>query len=52
MPVRKVKGGYKWGKTGKVFPSREDAVEQGRAVYASVYNKKGKKTLKKAVKKK
>lgn len=35
MPVRKVKGGYKWGKTGKVYKSRKKAVKQGRAIAIS-----------------
>ena len=24
MPVRKVKGGYRWGKTGKTYRKKED----------------------------
>lgn len=35
MPVRKVKGGYKWGKTGKVYKSRKKAVKQGQAIAIS-----------------
>ncbi len=35
MPVHKVKGGYKWGKTGKVYPTKEEAAKQGRAIEAS-----------------
>lgn len=35
MPVRKVKGGYRYGKTGKVYKSRAKAVKQGRAIKAS-----------------
>lgn len=35
MPVRKVKGGYKYGKTGKVYKSRAKAERQGRAIKAS-----------------
>jgi hypothetical protein len=42
MPVRKVKGGYRWGKTGKVYKRRSDAERQGRAIYASGYGKKKK----------
>lgn len=37
MPVRKVKGGYRWGKTGKVYRGRgakKKAARQGRAVHA------------------
>lgn len=35
MPVRKVKGGYKWGKRGKVYKSKKKAQRQARAIYAS-----------------
>ena len=35
MPVRKVKGGYRWGSTGKVYKSKAKAVRQGRAIKAS-----------------
>ena len=40
MPVMKVKGGYRWGKTGKVYPTKEQAEKQGRAIMASGYGKK------------
>jgi len=40
MPIRKVKGGYKWGSQGKVYKSRAGAVRQARAAYASGYKKK------------
>jgi len=43
MPVTKTKTGYKWGKTGKVYPTRTQAEEQGKAIYASGYKKKEKK---------
>ena len=42
MPVRKVKGGYRWGKAGKVYSSRASAERQGRAIYASGYGQKPK----------
>jgi len=32
MPVHKVKGGYKYGKSGKVYKSRRKAVKQGQAI--------------------
>lgn len=35
MPVRKVKGGYQYGTTGKVYKNKEDAERQGRAIEAS-----------------
>lgn len=39
MPVRKVKGGYKYGTKGKVYPTKKQAVKQSRAIHAS-QNKK------------
>lgn len=45
MPVHKVSGGYKWGSTGKVYPTKAQAEAQGRAIYASGY--KGKPSPKK-----
>jgi len=43
MPVRKVKGGYKWGSTGKVYKTRAAAERQGRAIHSAsgYYNKGG-----------
>lgn len=41
MPVKKVKGGWRWGSKGKVYKRKADAVKQGRAAYAAGY--KGKK---------
>lgn len=32
MPVRKVKGGYKYGTTGKVYKSKKKAIKQGQAI--------------------
>ena len=32
MPVHKVKGGYTWGKTGKVYPTKEETEKQGQAI--------------------
>ena len=37
MPVHKIKGGYKWGKTGKVYPDKKSAERQARAIYANGY---------------
>jgi len=42
MPVRKVKGGYRWGKSGKVYKTRSQAQRQAKAIYASGYKKKNK----------
>jgi len=39
MPVRKVKGGFKWGTTGKVYPTKAEALKQGRAIEASKKSK-------------
>lgn len=41
MPIRKVKGGYKYGTTGKVYKTRSKALKQMKAIKAS--EKKGKK---------
>lgn len=43
MPTRKVKGGYKWGSTGKVYPTKQQADKQGAAIHANKDKKKGKK---------
>lgn len=40
MPVRKVKGGYRYGRKGKVYKSRAKAVRQGRAIKASQARRK------------
>ena len=51
MPVRKVKGGYRWGKSGKIYKTKKEAEKQGRAIYASGYGKKKKKKRSKRSKK-
>lgn len=35
MPVQKVKGGYRWGSSGKIYPTKAQAEKQGRAIEAS-----------------
>ena len=40
MPVHKVKNGYQWGNSGKVYKSKAKAERQGRAIYASGYKGK------------
>jgi hypothetical protein len=40
MPVRKVKGGYRWGSKGKVYRSKAKAAKQGRAIKASQAKRK------------
>jgi len=47
MPVKAVKRdgktvGYKWGTTGKVYPTKQQAQQQARAIYASGYRGKTK----------
>lgn len=37
MPVNKVPGGYRFGTTGKVYPTKAQAEAQARAIYASGY---------------
>lgn len=46
MPVRKVKGGYRYGKTGKIYRgkgAKQKAAAQGRAIKASQARRKKKK---------
>ena len=40
MPVRKVKSGYKWGSSGKTYPTKAQAQRQAAAAYASGYKPK------------
>ena len=40
MPVRKVKGGYRYGRKGKTYPTRKQAEKQGRAIKASQNRRK------------
>lgn len=41
MPIIKTPGGkYKWGKSGKAYPTKAQAQRQARAAYASGYKKK------------
>lgn len=40
MPTHKVKGGYQWGKSGKVYPTKKQADKQGQAIYASGWKEK------------
>ena len=47
MPVRKVKGGYRFGRTGKVYKRKKDAERQERAIYASGYKKRKKRAARK-----
>jgi|TARA_R110000751_G_scaffold45764_3_gene103531 hypothetical protein len=40
LPIVKVKGGYRWGKSGKVYKNKSDAERQGKAIQASKDKKK------------
>ena len=40
MPVKKVKGGWRWGNSGKVYPTQAAAQKQGAAIRASGYKEK------------
>ncbi len=40
MPIHKVKGGWKWGKSGKVYKRKKDAIRQMRAIYSNGYRGK------------
>lgn len=40
MPIRRVPGGYQWGQTGKVYPTKAQAEAQARAIYTSGYREK------------
>jgi len=42
MPVRRVPGGYQFGTSGKVYPTKEQAERQAKAIYASGYREKKK----------
>lgn len=35
MPVKRCKGGYKYGTSGKVYKTKAEAERQGRAIKAS-----------------
>jgi hypothetical protein len=43
VPVKKVKSGYKFGTSGKTYPTKKQAEKQSKAIYASGYGKKKKK---------
>jgi hypothetical protein len=40
MPTRKVKGGYKYGTSGKLYKTKAQADRQGKAVKASQARRK------------
>jgi len=43
MPIHKVPGGYKWGESGKVYKTKEEALRQAQAAYAAGYKENKKK---------
>lgn len=48
MPIHKAKGpkggkGYQWGGSGKIYPTKKQALAQARAAYAAGYKKKNSK---------
>lgn len=43
MPVIKTDKGYKWGRSGKEYPTKKQAMAQARAAYAQGYKKKKRK---------
>ncbi len=42
MPIKKVKGGFRWGEHGKVYPSRAGAEKQMKAAFANGWQGKAK----------
>jgi hypothetical protein len=44
VPTRKVKGGWKCGSKGKVYKTKNAADKQCRAIYASGYKSKTRKS--------
>jgi hypothetical protein len=40
MPVRRVRGGYRWGSKGKVHKTKAAAAKQGRAIKAAQARRK------------
>lgn len=42
MPIRRVSRGYQFGTSGKVYPTKQQAEKQARAIFASGYREKKK----------
>ncbi|MFA5359327.1 MAG: hypothetical protein WC310_05960 [Patescibacteria group bacterium] len=40
MPIRKVRGGYKWGSHRKVYKTKAGAAKQAKAAYSAGYKGK------------
>ncbi len=47
MPVQRVPGGWRFGQSGKTYPTKAQAEAQARAIYASGYREKPATTKKK-----
>ena len=47
MPIKKVKAGYKFGTSGKVYPTKNKAEKQAAAIYSSGQREKKGDTKKK-----
>jgi len=47
MPIKKVKGGYKFGTSGKVYPTKKEAEKQAADIYSSGWREKKGNTKKK-----
>lgn len=35
MPIQKIRGKYRWGNKGTLYPTKAQAARQGRAIKAS-----------------
>ena len=44
MPIKKVKGGWRWGKSGKIHKTKKRARTQEKAIYASGYKGRSRKS--------
>ena len=42
MPVEKVRGGYRWGKRGRVYPTKKQTEKQWKAIKSSQSKRKKK----------
>ena len=47
MPIMKTKGGYRYGQSGKTYPTRAQAAKQAAAIHANGYKEPMKKDMKK-----
>jgi len=47
MPIHRVSGGYKWGNTGKIYPTKKQTEKQAADIYSSGWREKKGNTKKK-----